>query len=1095
MEKNNTCQISYDYLVPAKQLFVSYQKNIILLGFLFLSIVSFSQEKNFTLSYTNVPVETIIGEIENTSSYKFVYSKELVDVKRKVSINVKDKTIDSVLESIFGSTETDFKIQGNQIVISPKNVLNSKAQVRPQKITGKVTDATNFGLPGVNVMEKGTTNGTVTDGQGNYSLELISEATSLQFSYIGYLTEEMDIGNRSKIDLVLVEDLMEIDEVVVIGYGTRKKSDLTGSVISVSKDRLENLPSTNILESMQGAVAGVNISSGNSRPGTEPEIYIRGINSITANNGPLVVVDGVPGTGLSNINQNDIESMEILKDASAAAIYGARGSNGVILVTTKRGKGKPKISYNGYVGIKSITNKLDLMNGATHMQQKMRAYELGGYPSDTADVYTVEEYGNIRNGVETDWQEEYLRNAIVQEHQLSVSAGTDKTNYYLSTSYTDHEHILQNFNYKRLGLRFNIDQKIGDWLRIGNSLNLTQSKESGVSGNLKNATLMTPWNSPYDEDGELIMFPANNNFIGNPIAERNTVVDNNNYQIFNNLFALVNLPIEGLTYRINLGVDIRNVKDNQYQGRNTPLGFNANGIGEIGTMFKKNWLVENIVNYDHTFNEVHNVKFTGLYSSQEFNSETSYVSAYDFPVDDILYNNLSAANNYDAPASSAIKSNLLSQMVRLSYNYDQRYYITGTVRRDGYSAFGVNNKYGVFPSVALSWKISEEQFMQTIDFVSLLKLRLSYGENGNQAVSPYSSIANVVTGSSEEPENDGSYAYIYGQDIYYGYILAKMANKDLSWETTRSFNAALDFGLFSGRVKGSFEYYNSNTSDLLLERGISWVNGYNNVMSNIGKTHNHGFEATINTYNIDNGQGNFQWNTNFNLTYNKNRIVDLYGDGKDDLGNEWFIDEPIDVIFDYVFDGIVQEDEDMSETAQPTAMPGEVKVKDLNENGIIDPEDRSIVGVTRPDYIFGLTNTFHYKGFDLNIFVQGVYGITKKNDILGNSGSAGNNNLDVEWWTPETPSDQYPTLRQGKVTSYWSAFQYESADYIRIRDISVGYNFPDHWLSKVKVDKLRMYVSGRNLFTFSNWKGLDPETGSYKNPNTKSITFGLNLTL
>jgi len=1064
---------------------------------LFMPGLMYSQQgSTFSFNLTDVTIEGILRNIEEQSAYRFIYSQELVDVQRKVDLVTENQTLPSLLDELFNSTDIHYTIKDNQVVLTHMVDQPEEAKGASRLITGRILDVNGDPLPGVNVLEKGTFQGTISNMEGRFSLTLEKEDPVLQFSYIGYRTQEILPGDRTDIEISMQEKYEELDEIIVVGYGTRKKSDLTGSVASMNKDRLANLPSANILESMQGAVAGVTITKSNAKPGAEPDIYIRGINSITADNSPLVVVDGIPGTGLGNINQNDIESIEILKDASASAIYGARGANGVILVTTKRGKGKPTVSYNGYEGVQQISNKMNLMDGATHIKNKIRAYELGGFPSDTSDIYTIEEYNNILRGEETDWQDVYLRKGRIAEHQFSVSSGLENTNYYLSVSRTNHEHILQNYDYIRTGVRFNLDQKIGKWLNIGNSMNVAQTVQTGIAGNLKYATWMTPWNNPYDENGDLIMFPANNNFIGNPIAERNTVVNNTSYQIFNNLFGIVRLPVKGLSYRLNLGVDIRTAKNNKYQGRDTPLGFNADGIADISTNNVKNWVIENILNYENTFAGVHNVKFTGLYSAQEFYRETSSVNAYGFPTDQIVFNNISAAETFNAPASSATKSNYLSYMARLTYNYNLRYYVTGTVRKDGFSAFGDNKKFGTFPSLALSWRISEEAFMQNIEVLNLLKFRISYGKNGNQAVNAYSSIANVITGNPDEPENGGnSYAYIFGQDILYGYLLAKLGNEDLGWETTKSLNLGIDYGFFAGRLTGSVEYYNANTSDLLLDRGISWVNGFSEVRSNIGETHNHGVDITLNSFNIDRGPGRLQWRTTVNYSYNHNEIVELYGDQKDDVGNNWFINEPIDVIFDYVFDGIVQDEEDMSGTAQPDAEPGEIKVRDMNGNGVIDPDDRRIVGVRRPDMIFGLNSVLSYRGFELSLFIQGTHGITKQNSLLENGVGAGTNNLDIEWWTPETPSNRYPTLKQGKKTTYWSAFQYESADYIRLRDISLAYNFPVKMLRKIRIQRLRVYVSGRNLLTYTKWQGLDPETGSFNNPNTKSVVVGLNVSL
>ncbi|MCF8379848.1 MAG: TonB-dependent receptor [Bacteroidales bacterium] len=1071
-------------------LFAQFFKFLLIFVTLSLNSINiFSQDKSFTIDKNNVSVKTILDLIEKESDYKFVYSKNIVDTDRKVSLSVTEKNIDAVLTKLFSETDINFKISENQIVLSSNTILNPQSlpdqSVDDFQIKGRVIDESGVPIPGANVIESGTNNGTITDPDGQYQIKVRSEESTLDFSFIGYLNQKIEVGNKKNINVSLEEDVMELDEVVVIGYGTSKKSDLTGSVVSVSKDRLENLPSVNVLESMQGAVAGVVISNPNARPGSDPQIYIRGLNSISASNTPLIVVDGIPDVGLGGINQNDIQSIEILKDASASAIYGARGSNGVILITTKRGSGKAKVDFNYYFGKQRITKKLNLMDGAGHLDMKLRAYELGSAPSDTSDIYSIEEYANLIAGVETDWQDVFLRDANIQEYQLGVSAGTENTNYYLSVSYGDHDFILQNFNYKRTGLRFNIDQKIGKWLKVGNSLNLTSTHESGVSGNLKYATILSPWMSPYDDKGNVIMYPANNNFIGNPIAEKNILVNDRRYQVFNNTFAVLQLPVEGLSYRINLGMDVRFSKDDMYQGRETPQGSVRNGVADLSSSYNRNWVVENILNYEKDFSEKHKIVFTGLYSMQEFNKESFSVNAENFPNDGVLYNDLLAATIFQSPQSSASRSSIMSYMARFSYGFEDKYLLTFTTRKDGFSGFGSGRKFGTFPSAAFAWRINNESFMSSANKLSDLKLRLSYGKNGNQAVSPYSSISNLTTGD----------AYIFNDEIVYGYFLEKMENALLGWESTGSFNSAIDFGFLKQRLYGSIEYYSSNTSDLLLERAVSGITGFTSIFANIGKTHNEGLEFNLNSVNVQKGLNRFKWTTNLNFSFNKNEIVDLYGDKKDDVGNNWFIGEPVSVIYDYVFDGIVQEDEDMSGTAQPSALPGEIKVKDISPNDEIDPDDRRIIGTSIPDFLAGMTNTFSYKGFDFSVFVHGVHGITKINDLLENSSGPGNNQLDLDYWTPETPSNQYPTMRVGKSISYYSSFMYESADYIRIKDISLGYTIPENVATKLGLQRLRLYVNGRNLFTFTNWQGLDPETGSYKNPNIKSVIFGINVSL
>lgn len=1057
------------------------------LTFSFLSL--FSQGPTYSFSEQKIKVKDVLSSIEKQSEYTFIYSKNLVDVERSLTLELEGQSIEQVLDVVFKGTNVNYKISDNQVVLSIDAIINpTKTEVPSQTdppVSGVVTDENGNPIPGVAVVESGTTNGTITDLSGTYTIDVSSEDAVLDFSFIGYTAQSIEVNNRSTINIRLREDFMELDEVVVIGYGTSKKSDLTGSVVSVSKERLENLPSINVLESMQGSVPGVVISTPNARPGADPEIYIRGLNSISASNNPLIVVDGIPDVGMGGINQNDIESIEILKDASASAIYGARGSNGVILITTKRGSGKPTIEFNSYFGKQRITKKLDLMDGTTHLDMKLRAYELGGAPSDTSDIYSVEEYANLVNGTETDWQDVYLRDATIQEYQLGLSAGKENTNYYLSISYGNHDHILQNFNYERTGLRFNLDQKIGKWLQVGNSLNLTSTKETGVSGNLRYATILSPWMSPYDEDGNVVMYPANNNFIGNPIAERNIDVEDRLYQLFNNTFAIVQFPIDGLSYRVNMGTDIRSRKDKMYQGRNTPQGSVRNGVADLSSRLVRNWVVENILNYEKELEGNHRIKFTGLYSVQEFNNETFSVNAEDFPNDGVLYNDLLAASTFQNPQSSASKSSIMSYMARLTYGYSDKYLLTLTTRRDGFSGFGENRKFGTFPSAAVAWRVNNEPFLQSAEKLSDLKLRLSYGKNGNQAVSPYSSISNLTTGD----------AYILNDQIIYGYFLEKMENSLLGWESTSSLNLALDFGFYKQRIFGTVEWYSANTNELLLERAVSGTTGFTSILANIGKTHNTGIEFSLNSVNIQRGLSGFKWKTNLNFSYNQNEIVDLYGDKQDDVANSWFIGQPVRVIYDYVFDGIFQEDDDIASSAQPTAKPGEIRVKDLNGDGEIGPDDRDIIGFGVPDFLVGMTNVFSYKGFELSVFVHGVYGITRQNDLLENSTGTGNNQLDVTWWTPETPSDSYPTMAIGKSISYYSSFMYESADYIRIKDISLGYNIPSKAASKLGLQRLRFYVNGRNLFTFTDWNGLDPETGSYNNPNIKSLIFGVNLSL
>ncbi len=1059
-----------------------------------VSAGTYSQNTKLDLSLRNVTIEQVLLEIENHSRFVFIYESGTIDKSLKRNISVKDETVDEILTQLLSGTDITYSIDDRQILLYRKEGASSFASQQKLTVSGRVTDSAKAPLPGVSVMIKGTAQGIVTDENGVYSLSKVPSDATLVFSFIGMKTVEMKVEGKTQINVSLQDNNVNLEEVVAVGYGTMKKSDITGSVASFSNEKLENRPSTNALQSIQGNIAGVTISQSSSVPGASPDIYIRGLNSISASNEPLVVIDGVPGT-LDFVNPNDIESIDVLKDASSSAIYGSRGANGVILVTTKRGQGKPKVSYSTYYGFKKATRLIDYMSPEKYLYYREKFAEYSGLSPEPEDVLHDEEYLNYSSGKTTDWQDLVFKNAPVSEHNLSVSGSDSSLNYFLSAGYLDHDHIEGNYNLKRKNVRIDIDKKFNDWLKVGNNLQVVEDNTTGSYGNKCDLSFLNPYMSPEDPEGNTYVFPIESytTYVINPLTyfSDDARFNTGKTYINENIYVNVKLPVPELNYKISYGYIVENDKSNSYYGQETAEGRDYKGTAEKNTSNEVRWLLENVVDYKKTIKN-HSFYFTGLYSAEKDTYEALSASAYGFLNDNLTYNNLSAASNYNPPSSDASRWSMTSLMGRLNYNYGEKYLLTLTYRRDGYSVFGSSKKYGNFPSAAIAWRISQENFMQGIDFLSQLKLRLSWGKNGNQSIKPYSSKAKIGTSVP--------YAFGSSTDVVYGFYPETIANSKLGWETTTSSNIGIDFGFFNNRIAGAVEYYHTSTSDLLLTRGIPYTTGYSSIYDNIGKTQNDGLEFTLNTINIS-GTNGFKWSSNLNLSYNKNKIVDLYGDKKDDLGNSWFIGKPINVYYDYVFDGIWQETDDIANSCMPSAQPGSVKVKDISgpdgkPDNTIDSYDRKIVGKKNPDFIWGFTNSFQYKGFNLSFFIQGIHGVTGYHTMhYGNLKSTYENMLDVDYWLPEKPGTKYPTGIYNRTSTYNYLAGYCDADYIRLKDLTFGYTLPKDLITKVGlgIDKIYLYLNATNLFTITDWPLYDPETTTSTDPMTKSYILGLNV--
>jgi TonB-linked SusC/RagA family outer membrane protein len=963
-------------------------------------------------------------------------------------------------------------------------------------ITGTVSDEKGAPLPGATVQVKGATLGTTTGADGKFSLDVSGTNLTLVFSFVGYVAKEIPVQNQTTINVSLAPDVMGLQEVVVVGYGTQKKSDITGTVASLPQERLEMAPNINITQAIQGSIAGVQVSTSSSGAVPGQTILVRGRNSITANNDPLIIVDGIPyGGGLTDINPNDVKSIEVLKDASAAAIYGSRGANGVILVTTKEGiEGKATFSYEGKFSITDVTKVNRMLTGPEFYDFKM---------TRNAASMTASEKQVYQDGSWTDYTKLAIRQGQTQEHNLSVSGGLKDTKYYIGGGFTDIKGVALNDNFRRFSSRINVETKITKWLSIGTRTQFTYDDASGAEANFHVALETNPLSHAYDDYGNLTIFPWPDNIIvGNPL--QNLLYDDLNkaYQILSNNYAIVDFPfVKGLSYRLNSGIRARFTDQARYEGRDTQSGLAALGDASIDNSVSNNVVLENILSYNREFGS-HSIFATGLYSYEGYNGRTNSMDAQNFPNDFLSWYGIAQAAVV-APSVSYSKTALISQMLRFNYTYASRYLLTLTMRRDGYSGFGEDTKWGTFPSAALGWNLANEGFFPVKSTVNTFKLRASYGLNGNQAIGAYESLPKFTVANMST--NSGTVI---------GYKPSKMGVANLGWESSATLNLGFDFGLFKDRVSGNFNWYLTNTSDLLLARSISVNHGitpnthlpswtHPAVTENIGETQNKGVEVVIDSRNIV--KGKFQWNMSANFSYNKNKIVSLYGvkdtEGKevDDISNKWFIGQPIRVNYDYVWDGVWQSND--ADTALYGTHPGYVKLKDVNGDKVLDSKDRQIIGQLDPSILWGLTNTFTYSNFTLSIFIHGVSGSTVQNYLMNDDVQGAEvryNTLKKNWWSKTNPTNDWiANALLANNMSGQSGRIYEKPDFVRIKDISLGYDLPKNMVGKIGLSRVKVYVTFRNLLTFTKWTGMDPdltdEQAQQRIPMQKEYVFGMSF--
>ncbi len=964
--------------------------------------------------------------------------------------------------------------------------------VQQKVVSGFVTDSDGNALPVVSIQEKGTTNGVLSDASGAYRITLTTANPVLIFSFVGFVPEEVAVGTQSVVNVTMVLSETGLEEIVVVGYGTQRKESVTGSVASMKGDEMRDVPSANITQALQGRIAGVDMEQTSTKPGATMQIRVRGTRSLNASNDPLVVLDGIPfGGSISDINPSSIRSVDILKDASATAIYGSRGANGVILITTNKGQTgqKAQFTYNSYYGLKKVFAQFPMMDGPEFVALREAS---GRYTNG------VDEFDNVN----TNWQDLFYKNGMVTSHDLGVSGGTQKGGYSFSAGYYRDESVLPGQNYSRFSINGTLDQAVGKYFRFGfitnNNYSISNGNNLGLYGNLSTSAI----SDPYNEDGTFkrtVKMILDENWVytretidalGDKWIDRTKA-----YGSYNTLFGEVKIPgIEGLKYRINLGANFRMTNGGSYTGEGvfsaTPTTVST---ASISNSLGIGWAVENLLTYDRTFAGKHQVNAVALYSAEKTMYNSSFIAAKDIPADAFQFYNLGRAAGeitVNPDYQNYYQTGLMSWMGRIMYSYDNRYMLSASIRSDASSRLAPGHQWHTYPAISVGWSIANESFMDNISWIDLLKLRVGFGQTSNQAIDPYATLGRL----SSRPYN-------FGSTYSTGFYVSSLPNENLGWEYSNTYNFGLDFGLWNNRLSGTIEYYITNTKDILLSVSLPPTSGVSSYMANIGETQNKGVEISLNGLILDSPSG-WRWELGFNLYANHNELVALASGQTRDESNWWFVGYPINVIFDYEKTGLWQEGDQYLSILEPGGNVGMIKVKytgDYNEDGTparkIGADDRQIMSVD-PNFMGGFNTRLAYKGFDLTAVGAFKSGGTLISTLYSASGylnlmTGRRGNVKVDYWTPQNTNAKYPApsgILSGDNPKYGNSLGYFDASYLKIRSLSLGYNIDN--ISVVKnagIDKLRLYVTVQNPFVmFSPYhkeSGMDPETNSYGDEN------------
>ncbi len=1075
-------------------------------GLLAVSANSYSQQIKFNLHLNDKSVKEVFNQIEENSEFILFYNEDYVDVNRKINLFAQESDIEYILDEIFKGTNNTYKIYDRQIVIlapgiaEPNlNFIGDKQQPGETIILGTVTDSKGTPIPGVSIIAKGTTIGIVTDLNGNYTLEVPAETETIIFSFIGMKTQEITIGDNTRINVTMVEEAVGVDEVVVVGYGTKSSRLVTGSVQQISTGELGDIPVAQLTQSLQGKFSGVQINQASGIPGEGMFVRIRGQVSITADNQPLYVVDGMPIIGdLSSINPNEIESISVLKDAAATSLYGSRAANGVVLIETIKGKsGQTNIQFNAYYGLQEVPQKgrVDMMNSREFAQFKKEIAEVNGRPVDPA-FQNPEEYGEG-----TDWFDVLMRTAPVQNYSLSLSTGTEKFNTSAVLGYFNQEGVVVNTGYERFSFRVNSTFKPSKKLSIGVNVAPTYSIQSNpnIDGTLlfgaiiNSAVLTSPMAKAVNDDGTIPlsavapgMWPAPNWLK----TAQDRVMDTYKTRLLSNAFIEVE-PISGLKLKSSINADLGNSRYHEFYPSTVGGFFRLPPqipTGRATNTSYYSWVNENTAMFQKQI-EKHSFDLLAGFTAQEFHLDYNDISASQFPDDKVQI--ISAAGQTTTNADIQEWS-LLSYLARLNYNYNNKYIVSLSLRRDGSSRFGSSNKWGNFPSVSLGWVLSDEEFMPELNNVSMIKLRASYGIVGNFNIGNYTHYSNITS---------SNYAFGNGQAV--GRSLSNLGDSELGWETNKQFNLGVDLNIFQNRIQFKYDYFKKNTSDLLYSVEIPLSSGFSQIQTNIGEIEVWGHEFLVST---SNNFGKLKWNADFNISFTKNEVISL---GLDDAplysGDEitdpyaTMVGYPVGIFYGMVHEGVYVDQADFDSSPKHTSSQvGTVKFKDVSKDGEITQDDRAYLGSPHPDFIFGFTNAFNYKNFDFSITMAGSVGNlinARTEQFSTNLDGAFNVLAEVQdhWRSPEDPgSGKYGSLAAGTtfLERDWFSdrFLYDGS-YLAIKNITMGYRFQFKNLSYLK--SLRLYTSIQQAHIFTSYHG-NPEVNISRSgeANSSSLTLG-----
>lgn len=1073
------------------------------------AISGYAQKTQLSLDFKSTSIEKVLSEIESQSEFYFLYNKNLVDVKRKVDIQVKDKQIDAILDQLFAGTDVNYRIFNRQIVLSNEGDLVTGVSSQIKRITGTVTNRNGDPVPGVTVVVKGTTIGTITDADGNYSLKDLSGNEVLQFSFVGMKSQEVAIAGRPVINISLEEETIGIEEVVAIGYGTRRRSDITGSVATVKAGELVAQPTSDLQGMLKGKVAGLYVTMNDARPGGSSNVLLRGIRSLKGGNSPLYVVDGVPLSSINELNIEDVESISVLKDATSQAIYGARASNGVILITTKRGKNtnnKVEVSYHGYCSIQNVDPNFEIFSPEEYIQLRREAYRgdrataadgwVGTYMNDE-EIFTPLEMESIAEKRYVNWTDyAFKKDVPLTKHDLSLSGGNEKTKYSASLGYYYQDGLRYSSDLDRYSGKLTLDQEISKTFKAGLSAYYTTYTQNRETNSWTDFLTFSPIAQLYDENGDLVLYPLGDGKSENPLMYEQ--FRDSEYKteriILNGYLEVTPKFLPGLKYKLNASLNSRSRETDEFHTFEDP-SYLTKGYARANFNNAKDYLLENIITYDKFFGEDHRLDITAMQGLENNNVTSTTATALQLGNDFFGVNSMGSALASEVGRTDTGRK-MVSFMGRVNYIFRKKYLLNLAMRADGSSVFGANHKWGYFPSAAVAWNLHRESFAQSVPWINETKLRISYGQIGNQAIDPYGSLATA---------NEAF--YVSNGTPVVGYLPgASLPNPDLRWETTTTLNAGIDFGLINRRLSGSIEFYESNTTDLLVDRKVSSSLGYSNIPANLGKVRNTGVEASLTGFLVSNDQ--LTWSVTANFSKNKNKLIEgvlqdaATGEYIDDINNRWFIGESVNVYYSYRFDGIFQIGDDIANSAQPAARPGDVRVADVSgpegvPDNVITTDDRVIIR-RDPKWIGSFSTNLSYKGLEFSADFYTVQGVTRINDFLTEYDYGGRmdgilNGIKRNYWTPENPVNDMFRPHATNYSEYRGALSYQDASYIRLRNVTVAYYLPKKWVNAVGLSRVRLYAAGDNLWTKTDYKSYSPEIEPNDYPETKNYTFGLNI--